>query len=149
MEPSTDVLSTKLKQRAVIEFLITENVNPTDIHRHLKAVYGNKTVDRSTVSHWVSKCKLDDPGKMNILDKHRDGRPVTVTDEKHRIQVDELIKNDRRITQNRIADMSQERVEFIIQQLGYQKICARWVPKMLTQESSEVWDKRETSYIFQ
>ena len=112
----------------MIEFLTAENVNPTDIHRRLKAVYGNKTVDRSTVSRWVSKCKLTDPGKMNILDKHRDGRPVTVTDEKHRIQVDELIKNDRRITQNRIADivgMSQERVGFIIQQLGYRKICGR------------------------
>jgi len=122
MEPSTDVLSTKLKQRAVIGFLTAENVNPTDIHRRLKAVYGNITVDRNTVSRWVSKCKLSDSGKMNILDKHRDGRPVTVTDEEHRIHVDELIKNDRRITQNRIADivgMSQERVGFIIQQLGY------------------------------
>ncbi|KAL4126372.1 hypothetical protein QTP88_010594 [Uroleucon formosanum] len=141
MEPSTDVLSTKLKQRAVIEFLTAENVNPTDIHRRLKAVYGNKTVDRSTVSRWVSKYKLTDPGKINILDKHGDGRPVTVMDEKHRIQVDELIKNDRQITQNRIADivgMSQERVGFIIQQLGYRKICARWVPKMLTQENKKI-----------
>jgi histone-lysine N-methyltransferase SETMAR len=34
--------------------------------------------------------------------------------------------------------MSQERVGFIIQQLGYRKICARWVPKMLTQENKKI-----------
>lgn len=55
-------------------------------------------LDRSTVSRWVSKCKLSDLGKINILDKHREERPVTVMDEKHRIQVDDLIKNDCRIT---------------------------------------------------
>jgi len=58
---------------------------------------------------------------MDILDKHRNERPVTVTDEIHRSQVDELIKNDRQVTQNRTADiigMSRERVGFIIQQLG-------------------------------
>lgn len=60
-----------------------ENVNPTDIHRRFKAVYGNQTIDRSTVSRWVTKCKLSDPGKINILDKHRDGQPITVMDEKH------------------------------------------------------------------
>lgn len=42
---------------------------------------------------------------MNILDKHRDGRPATITYKTYRIQVDELIKNDRRITQNHIADI--------------------------------------------
>jgi len=68
------------------------------------------------VSGWTSKCKLSEPGEMDILDKHRDGRPVTVTDEIHRSQVDELIKNDPRITQNRTADIvgtSQKRVGFI------------------------------------
>jgi len=83
MEPSKDVMSRRLKQRAVIEFLTAKNVKPTDIHRRLQTVYGNETVDRSTVSHWVSKCKLSEPGKMNYLDKHRDGRPVTVKDENH------------------------------------------------------------------
>jgi len=108
MERGTDVMSTRLKQRAVIEFSTAENVNPTDIHRRLQTVYyGNETVDRSTVSCWASKCKLSEPGKMHILDKHRDGRRpvVTVTDDIHRSLVDEPIKNDRRVTQNRIADI--------------------------------------------
>jgi hypothetical protein len=38
MESCYDDMSTRLKQRAVIEFLSTENVTPTEIHRRLKAV---------------------------------------------------------------------------------------------------------------
>jgi hypothetical protein len=33
-------MSTRLKQRAVTEFLSTENVTPAEIHRRLQAVYG-------------------------------------------------------------------------------------------------------------
>jgi len=43
MEPTTDVLSTKLKQPAVIKFLTADIVKATD--RRLKTVYGNETVD--------------------------------------------------------------------------------------------------------
>jgi hypothetical protein len=32
-------MSTRLKQRAVIEFLSAENVTPTEIHRRLQAVW--------------------------------------------------------------------------------------------------------------
>lgn len=51
---------------------------------------------------WLSKCKLSEPGKINILNKQRYGRPVTITNKNQRIQMDELIKNDRWIIQNRI-----------------------------------------------
>jgi hypothetical protein len=69
-------MSTRVKQRAVMEFLTAEKVTPTEIHRRLKAVYGDDAVDRS---------------------------------------------------QKRIANhigISKERVGFIIEQLGYRKICA-------------------------
>lgn len=52
-----------------------------------------------------------------------------------------IIKNDCRITLNHSVDivgMSQERVGFVIQQLSYQKICARWVPKKLMQENKQI-----------
>jgi hypothetical protein len=48
-------MSTRVKQRAVIEFLTAEEVTPTEIHRRLKAVYGDYAVDRSTVNRWVIK----------------------------------------------------------------------------------------------
>ena len=36
-------MSTRLKQRAVTEFLSAENVTPAEIHRRLQAVYGENT----------------------------------------------------------------------------------------------------------
>jgi hypothetical protein len=46
-------MSTRLKQRAVIEFLSAENMMPTEIHRRLQAVYGENTVNRTTVNRWA------------------------------------------------------------------------------------------------
>ncbi|KAG8224301.1 hypothetical protein J437_LFUL007241 [Ladona fulva] len=52
MEMCSSTMSTRVKQRAVIKFLTAEKVTPTEIHRPLKAVYSENTVDRSTVNLW-------------------------------------------------------------------------------------------------
>jgi len=77
-------MSTQVKQRAVIEFLMVENVMPTDIHRHLKAVYGDDTVDRSTINRWILKFRGCEPGKAIIVDETCSGRPITTIDDKYR-----------------------------------------------------------------
>ena len=62
---------------------------------------------------------------------------MTATTELNMQKVDRLIQDDRRITQRDIASIigiSQERVGHIIALLGYRKICARWVSRMLTSE---------------
>ena len=92
-------MSTRLKQRAVTEFLSAET--PAEINRRLQAVYGENTVNRTTVNRWAIKFRKCEPGRANIVDQPRSGRPVSVTDDKHQIQVDELIKHDRRITRSR------------------------------------------------
>lgn len=140
MESSALTMSTHLKQRAVIEFLTAEGVNPTIIHRRLEAVYGEDTVDRSTVNRWAIRFRTIKIGKGTIEDKPRTGRSVSATDEKHQKQVDELIQNNRRITQCSIAvqvGISKERVGYIIEQLNYRKICSRWVPRRLTEENKQ------------
>jgi hypothetical protein len=43
-------MSTRLKQRAATEFLSAENVTPAEIHRRLQAVYGENTVNITTVN---------------------------------------------------------------------------------------------------
>ena len=107
------MVSTRLKQRAVTEFLSAENVTPAEIHHSLQVVYGENTVNRTTVNRWAIKFRECEPGRSNIVDQPRSGRPVSVTDDKHQKQVDELIKHDRRIAQKQIAGrlgMSKERV---------------------------------------
>ena len=50
MEPCHGGMSTRLKQHAVTEFLSAENVSPAEIHRRLQVVYGEDTVNSTTVS---------------------------------------------------------------------------------------------------
>ena len=133
-------LSTRLKQRAVTEFLNAENVTPAEIHRRLQAVYGENTVNRTTVNLWAIKFRECEPGPTDIVDQSRSGRPVSMTDDRHQKQVDELIKRDSRITQKQIASrlgMSEERVGYIIGLPGTTKVCSRWVPHMLTPEKKK------------
>jgi len=89
-------MSTRLKQRAVTEFLSAENVMPAEIHHRLQAVYGENTVNKTTVNHWAIKFRECEPGRANIVDQPCCGRLVSVTDDKHQKQVDELIKHDCR-----------------------------------------------------
>ena len=87
-------------------------------------MYGENTVNRTTVNHWAIKFRECEPGRANIVDQPCSGRPVSVTDDKHQKQVDELIKHDRRITQKQITGrlrISNERVGYIIGLLGYTK----------------------------
>jgi len=53
----------RFKQRAVIEFLVTENVKSVDIHRCLLVVYENETLDVSSVRRWVLRVKGFKVGK--------------------------------------------------------------------------------------
>ena len=142
MESCYGGMSTRLKQRAVTEFLRAENVTPAEIHRRFQAVYGEDTANRTTVNCWAIQFREWETGRANIVDQTRSGRPVSVTDDKHQKQVDELIKHERRITQKQILvagrlGMSKEGVGYIIGLLVYTKVCSRWVPRLLTQEKEQ------------
>jgi hypothetical protein len=45
----------KFKNHAVIKFLNSEKVTMTEIHHHLKAVYGDNAANRSTVNMYKNK----------------------------------------------------------------------------------------------
>ena len=67
-------MSTRLKQHVVTEFLSAENVTPAEIHHRLQAVYGENTVNRTTVNRWAIKFRECEPGRANIVDQPRSGR---------------------------------------------------------------------------
>ena len=129
--------SVRFKQRAVIEFLTAEGIPPIEIHRRMEKVYGTECLDVSNVRRWSKKCKEGEVGVLDLSDKHRSGRPLSATDDSHKEAVDAMIQDNRRITQREISEelgISQERVGCIIADLDYRKVCARWVPRMLTPE---------------
>ena len=86
VEPCYGGMSTRLKQRAVTEFLSAENVMPAEIYCCLQAVYGENTVNRTTVNRWAIKFRECEPGRANIADQPRSGRLVSVTDYKHQFR---------------------------------------------------------------
>ena len=67
MESCYGGMSTRLKQHVVTEFLSAENITPAEIHRCLQAVYGENTVNRTTVNRWAVKFREFEPGRAKTM----------------------------------------------------------------------------------
>jgi len=63
MSASTDF---RIKQRRVIEFLTLEGCAPIEIHRRVKAVYGDGFMDVKNVSKWVQHAKSRCASEMSV-----------------------------------------------------------------------------------
>ena len=104
----------------------------------MQAVYVDQCVDVGTVRRWVRRFKDGELGQADLSDKTRSGGTVTASDQLHQNRVEELIRGNRRMKQNEIAvalGISKERVGLIIGVLGFWKVCARRVLRMLSEES--------------
>ena len=88
------------RQRAVIEFLVKEEIPAADIHHRLQRVYEDVCMCTSSVRWWVKHFK---DGNTSIQDKPRSGRPRTASTEPNKKRADEIIKEDRRVTLDAIA----------------------------------------------
>lgn len=54
----------RFERRAVIEFLVADNVKSVDIYGRLLVVYGNETLDVNSVRHWALRVKGFEVGKV-------------------------------------------------------------------------------------
>jgi len=103
----------------------------------MQAIYGDHFVDVSIVRRWVRRFKDGELGQADLSDKTRSGRPVTASDQFHQDHAEEVIGRNRHIQQKETAvalGIFKERVGHIIGVLGFQKVCARWVPRILSDE---------------
>jgi len=121
------------EHRSVIKFLTKEGIPPKDIHQRLDRIYGEHAPSKTTVVRWAAEFKR---GRESIEDEPRSGRPVEVTTPEHCAAVERLVLTDRRLKVQQIAEtlsISYGSVETILHdKLGMSKVCARWVPRMLT-----------------
>ena len=121
------------EHRAVIKFLTKEGIAPKDIRQRLVNVYGDHAPPKSTVKWWAAEFKR---GRQSIEDEPRSGRPVEVMTPENSDAVKQLMMTDRRLKVRQIAEtlgISYGSVETILhEKLGMSKVCARWVPRMLT-----------------
>lgn len=129
--------------RGVIRFLNAQGVKACEISRQISVVYGDRVMSEGMVRKWV---RMFNEGRENVHDEPRSGRPSVVTDSLVR-DINEKILENRRFT---ISSLSQSfsdiscsvLYEIVSERLGFRKVCARWVPKMLTAEHKQ---KRKSS----
>ncbi len=137
MELLITVLS-KLEHRAVILYLTARGESASAIFQPAE-VYGN-TVTYDVVKRW-RRSFLE--GRTSLADDEHSGRQSVITEDAINT-VQAFIDGDQRITvaeiewyfNNVVCDPISHRmvVEIIRNRLDYPKICARWVPKLLTEE---------------
>lgn len=119
--------------RGVIRFLLAKKHTAAEIHRQICEIYGPNIMSDSKVRLW---CRLFKEGRTNVHDDKRSGRPSVVTDDLVE-KVNAKVRENRRFTISEISiqfpEVSRALIhEIVTEKLGYKKLCARWVPKMLT-----------------
>ncbi|XP_063387674.1 histone-lysine N-methyltransferase SETMAR-like [Cydia fagiglandana] len=128
----------KIEYRSVIKFLFKEGLSPTQIKDRLDGVYGESSPSYSTVKNWVNEFRF---GRETVEDLGHDGRPVEVLTPENINSVQEEVLSDRRLKIREIAarlGLSKSTVHCIIHDhLHMSKVCARWVPKLLSAVQKE------------
>ncbi|PNF28558.1 hypothetical protein B7P43_G12914 [Cryptotermes secundus] len=123
-------IEVRMKQRCVIEFLTAEQIAPTDIHRCLLKVYGDDTVDISTVRWWAV---CFNSGESEVHDKPYPGRPCSAATPHNEQYLDQLIHTDWWIMTRELCawlNISCNALEIMLGKLDYRKVCSRWVPRI-------------------
>ncbi|KAL4142110.1 hypothetical protein QTP88_004631 [Uroleucon formosanum] len=121
--------------RSVIRFLNAKNIKPVDIHGQICEVYGENAMSHSMVRRWV---RLFNEGRTNVHDEERTGRPSLISDVLVQ-EVEKKIHENRRFTMTSLAKHFPQIFRSLLHEivsikLNFRKLCARWVPKILTDE---------------
>lgn len=126
------------EQRAVIRYLMRKNKKGSEIHDELVEVYGDDALAFSTVQSWITKFRA---GRDSFENEPSSGAPITVTTDEMIENIRELVMIDRRIKIRQIEaimGISKDRIELILhEKLGLSKVCARWVPRLLTNDQKQ------------
>ena len=88
------------------------------------------------MTRWVNRINDEqkEPAESNICDRPRNGRPSSAHSSANIDQADALIKGNKRITINELAEslgVSAGSAVKIMDTRGFSKVSARWVPRQL------------------
>lgn len=128
----------KLEYRALIKFFTLKGLKPQAIEEEIKSVYPTTCPSLRTIERHYNEFKH---GRESLEDDHRSGRPATSTNQEKVDAVAKLVDDDRRIRVANIAHTvgisAGSVVEILHEILGYNKVSARWVPRMLSREHKQ------------
>ena len=125
----------KTEIRNYIKYRIRLNIESKQIFNELCGIYGPQTMSMRTVFRWVKAFKA---GKFSVEDDTRPGRPKTSVTKANVAAVKIVVEQNARLSVRDIASctgISVGSVQRILKKsLDPRKVCARWVPHLLTEE---------------
>jgi len=127
------------EKRVVIKYLNVKCLSAAEISGELNSVLGDNAPWDATIYQWIAEFQR---GRKSTEDEHRLGRPVDVCTDENVWHVNDMITTDRRLTVRYVAaclKLSYGTTRRVITNaLGFNKVCARWVPRMLTRDKKQV-----------
>ncbi|GFX71604.1 protein GVQW3 [Trichonephila clavipes] len=122
------------EQRCSIKFCFRLGYNATKIFAKLQQAYGDSVCQRSR----AFRCfKAFSEGRESIEDESRSGRPSVSKTAENIVRVRDLVRSDRHLTVRMIGEelnLNHTTVHQILtNELKMRKICAKMVPKNLSQ----------------
>ena len=135
-----------LEERYAIKFCFKLGKNATETYEMFQTAFGASCMNRASVFEWHKRFKED---RESLMDDERCGRSKDVRAPELIGQIKNFIDKDRRVSIETISaqfDVSVRTVHTIIREgLKMQKICAKFVPRLLREDQKEVrcHDSRE------
>jgi len=121
-----------------IFFCVTLGDSATTTHDKLQRAFGDDAMSKAQAFRWH---KMFSEGRNIVDDEQRSGRPSTRRTSKNTARVRELVQSYRRLTVSMIADevnVNRKAVRRILTgELGMRKICAKMVPRKLTEQQRD------------
>jgi len=127
-----------IAQQYAIFFCVKLGDIATTTHGQLQQAFGDDAMSRAQAFRGH---KIFSEGKTIVEDEQRSGRPSTARTSDNTARVQELVRSNRRLTVKMIADKANVNWEavrrILTEELGIRKICAKMVPRNLTEQQQD------------
>ena len=114
----------------------------------MDTAYGDKALAYPTITRWI---RLFKDGRTEAKDAPRAGRPLSAVSERDIEVVKTAIGEDARYTVEEIGDLygiNSSALFYILKEvLKLRKVCARWIPHLLTSEQKGVRLEKATQLL--
>jgi len=128
----------KIQQRCVTEFCVKLGKSCNETLDMLQQAYGGETLSHAAVFQWWRHFK---DSNTRMINKAHSGRPSTAVTDVNITKAAELLENDRRLTLRELSaslSISFKCTQHIVTEILQMRcVCARWVPRNLTEEQMQ------------
>ena len=121
-------------QRYVIKFCVKLEKSATETLAMIQKAYGKDALSKAQVFRWHKAFR---EGRENVEDEERIGCPSTSHTLDNVAKVKAVLDSDQRLSVRLIADQVGLPKSIVMTELQMQKVCAKLVPKVLTDEQKE------------